>query len=81
MGKDHPVVADFQQSSQVRISCHTPKNGNENRRIQGESWHCERTKMRLPGFIGTDFAPQRMATEDFSESEGRDVAQRRREIM
>src|SRR5262249_32086940 len=31
------------------------------------------------GLVGTDFAPQRMATEDFSESEGRDVAERRRE--
>src|SRR5207244_10325751 len=74
----------------TQLSADSNNQASQNQLPYAEEWkresknpgqnhgNCERAKCAFPGFIGTDFAPQRMATEDFSESEGRDVAQRRR---
>ena len=60
----------------VRISCHAPKNGNENRRSHGRIIDDgQRAERAFPGLLRTDLAAQRMAAENFPESERGDVIQ------
>ena len=75
--KTSPSCPPIPTINPVRISCHAPKNGNENRRSQENHSDAQRSERAFPGLVRTDFAAQRMTAENLPESKAGNVSQPR----